>query len=191
MYLKYIYHLIIGLIKSNIVKIFMIVLSLVLLVTAIRSDINKTYEYDVLSKIKINGTECYTYIQHGEYFVKNLNDVNIKNDKIYIVEVNTPVLVLYCSSILLIIMVIMVSFNPGWNLDDCSRNSFKKMISHDFENNKHIYRVGNRLIGNDPSRLIALPYQPNYPKSYSELKKYPIYYTKEEIRNKKLKNLGI
>jgi hypothetical protein len=192
LFLFYFYYLII----KNPVKIFYLIISLITYNYAGTFE-NIKREVEVVNYFTSDNTHLYVYKKAEEnqikYEVFSSNEKqNLINGMLIYYEYNgTNILLwlLWGSSIILFIVSILMGRSDestGWNSDRCFNDSLKWFIKCDSVNGKYYYHAFNKLI-----RVDSYTHSSFRVDSFSDLRLLPTYHSKEEIRDKLLKKIGI
>lgn len=193
MYLKYLSIFIPFLIIKNIIKVLFLIASIVMFILVIKQPSDKIYVRDILKTQKINNDITYVYKFYGVIKVATTEDKNItvKDNKVYINSSNKQKkLFLFISTFLFLVTLICLKLDD-LDIYYCNDKAITKLIKKEVEDNQILYFIGDRLIYKTdtdfPITILKIP----KPSSYKSIEKYPIYYTKQKLREKKLNSLGI
>lgn len=197
MYLKYLSIFIPTLIKFNITKVILFISSIIMLIIAINRPTHKIYSVDILRSQNVNKNSIYTYKFNGSIKSISLKEsqktnVIIKDNKIFINWINPYRIVFFSISSFLFLLIFISLLCYDLDLDYSNDKALIPLIRKVEEDDQKLFLIGDRLIYKTSiddwwceTNTISKP------SSYRSIKKYPIYYTKQELREEKLKNLGI
>jgi hypothetical protein len=192
-YIKYNLRLIKNLIFENPIKSIFIVLMIISYSFA--GTFNNTKKsFTIKSKIEIDSINYYVIqfiennkIKHKLY--KQEDDTHIENNHIIIYDYHELNIILYIFSItFLILTIIGLLVEDKWDLRRIRSVTFNDFIITEYENNLYNYIIFNRCIYTSVY-LNSYRDVSHHIRKYSDLKHYPIYYTKKDKIKKNLKSL--
>jgi len=203
-YLKFIFVFLFELVKSNPIKLSLIVVSIILFSFA--GTIPDSHDkYNIVAETKVENTYIYIYEVISDNKIKYENiwsegkPIEVKNGVITLVSYHGGNYALWAFFVIIVIVLIVAFFiglsddDIGWDFEDVWESAFSSLIYCEEENSVFYYFALGRLIGKRNNQISRHYNAATELKigGFRDLYRCPKYQTKKQKRETLLNNIGI